>query len=103
MTNGRAGGESGAGTGAGGSMSNGYVIEGNVVNVDLSAPGAMLALECFPKRHSAKAFASLAEHKSNRRGGASTRHRRDDATTSRRRSAPRAPRAAPSRRDGSGG
>jgi len=44
VTNGRAGGESGAGTGAGGSMSNGYVIEGNVVNVDLSAPGAMLAL-----------------------------------------------------------
>ena len=28
--------------------------------------GAMLALECFPKRHSAKAFASLAVHKSNR-------------------------------------
>ena len=25
-------------------LSNGYVIEGNVVNVDLSAPGAMLAL-----------------------------------------------------------
>ena len=44
VTNGRAGGESGAGTGAGGSMSNGDVIEGNEVNVDLSAPGAMLAL-----------------------------------------------------------
>ena len=42
MMNGRAGG--GTGAGGGGSMSNGYVLEGNVVNVDLSAPGAMLAL-----------------------------------------------------------
>ena len=40
--NGRAGG--GTGASGGGSMSNGYVLEGNVVNVDLSAPGAMLAL-----------------------------------------------------------
>ena len=45
VTNGRAGGESGAGTGAGGSMSNGYVIEGNVVNVDLSAPADVYRID----------------------------------------------------------
>ena len=41
MMNGKNG---GVGAGGSSSMNNGYVLEGNVVNVDLSAPGAMLAL-----------------------------------------------------------